>query len=106
MRKSPYETFYLLSIHDNSEILLQKYSAFKKTIVKKVPIDPFLADKINDTQLKLTCQGAYVTFSIDNLILFEWRSYEVIDGLAGIFASPNLAVAFSNFKLRKLKLYN
>lgn len=106
MKKSPYETYYLLSIHNNNEILLQKYSAFKKTIIKKVPIDPFLADRINDTQLKLTCRGAFITFSVDGLILLEWRSFEVVEGLAGIFASPNLAVAFSNFKLRKLKLFN
>ncbi len=103
MKDSPYEIYYLLSLFRQQEFLLQKYSAFRKELVTRIPINfDSLGDGFQDIQLEVKCSGPFIELHANQKQVFRWNTgEELVSGQVGVFVSPETEVEVSKFEIAK-----
>ncbi len=95
---SPLETYYLISIHEQKQLVLQKHSNFKKELIASIPLTKELINNLHNIQLKILSHGPYLEIYANQEHLYLWEHEERITGQIGFYVDPHIHVEFSDFK--------
>ncbi|MFQ5866172.1 MAG: tetratricopeptide repeat protein [bacterium] len=99
--ESPYETFYLFSVSGQKQLLLQKYSNFRKELIFSIPAEADSLNNLRNIEFGVKCQGPYMILYANGKRLRVCYGYETIKGRVGLYADPNIHVEFSKVEISK-----
>ena len=100
MSRSPYEKFYLLTAIRNNELLLQKCTSLKKTLIARIPIET--ADANGQLTIDVTCTANHIIIFSNDRRVYVLNENENIKGQIGLYADPNVHVQFSDMRVSKI----
>lgn len=99
---SPYEEFYLFSVSDQKELLLQKYFNFRKELITRISLSDYAFRDAKSMQLKVKCDGRKLVIYANHQLLYIHTQSEDIEGRVGLFADAGLRVTFSDLEFSKI----